>query len=51
MLFRSLTEARLEYVKEKLREMGEGGEDTLNAVMVQTVRQQASGKGYTFEKE
>lgn len=48
---KALTEARLEYVKEKLREMGEGGEDTLNAVMVQTVRQQASGKGYTFEKE
>lgn len=48
---KDLTGARLEYVKAKLREMGEGEEDTLNAVMVQTVRQQASVKGYTFEKD
>ena len=31
--------------------MGEDGEDTLNAVVVQTVRQQAEAKGYAFEKE
>ncbi|MEC9054010.1 MAG: vWA domain-containing protein, partial [Verrucomicrobiota bacterium] len=44
---KALTGDRLVYVKAKLREMGEGEEDTLNAVMVETVRQQASVKGYT----
>ena len=46
-----LTKARGEFVKAKLKEMGEDGEDTLNAVVVQTVRQQAEAKGYAFEKE
>ena len=46
-----LTKARGEFVKAKLKEMGEEGEDTLNAVVVQTVRQQAEAKGYAFEKE
>ena len=46
-----LSKARGEFVKAKLKEMGEDGEDTLNAVVVQTVRQQAEAKGYAFEKE
>ncbi|MBT44909.1 MAG: hypothetical protein CL922_05715 [Deltaproteobacteria bacterium] len=46
-----LTKARGEFVKAKLKEMGEDSEDTLDAVVVQTVRQQAEAKGYSFEKE
>ena len=35
----------------KLKEMGEDEEDTLNAVVVETVRLQVEAKGYAFEKE
>jgi len=46
-----LTKARGEFVNAKLKEMGEDEEDTLNAVVVETVRLQAEAKGYAFEKE
>ena len=44
-----LTKARGEFVRAKLKEMGQEDEDTLDAVVIQTVRQQAEAKGYDFE--
>ncbi len=45
-----LSKQRTEFVKAKLKEMGED-EDTLDKVVVQTVREQAGSKGYQFEKK
>lgn len=46
-----LSKQRAEFVKAKLKELGKESGDTIDAVVVQTVRQQAEGKGYKFEKE
>ena len=37
------------FVKAKREEMGQESGDTLDAVVVETVRQQAVKKGYTFK--
>ncbi|MDX1680529.1 MAG: vWA domain-containing protein [Akkermansiaceae bacterium] len=45
-----LNKERREFVEEKLKEMGDEGANTLDKVMVSTVRAQASKKGYEFEE-
>lgn len=46
---RDLNEERQKFVQAKLKEQGESN-DTLDRVVVDTVREQAQGKGYQFEK-
>ena len=46
-----LNKKREVFVTNKRKEMSEGGEDTLDQVVVRTVREQASKKGYAFEKK
>lgn len=46
-----LSKQRAEFVSAKLKELGENSDDTLDKVVVQTVRQQAETKGYKFEKK
>lgn len=43
-----LSAERKKFVAAKMKEAGEGGEDTLDAVMSKTVREQAVKKGYEF---
>ncbi len=45
-----LTKERASFVEAKLEELGEDG-DTLDKVVVQTVREQAEAKGYKFAKK
>ncbi len=45
-----LTKERASFVEAKLKELGEDG-DTLDKVVVQTVREQAEAKGYKFSKK
>jgi hypothetical protein len=45
-----LTKKRATFVEAKLKELGEDG-DTLDKVVVQTVREQAEAKGYKFAKK
>ena len=45
-----LTKERASFVEAKLKEQGEDG-DTLDKVVVQTVREQAEAKGYKFAKK
>ncbi len=45
-----LTKERASFVEAKLKELGEDG-DTLDKVVVQTVREQAEAKGYKFAKK
>jgi hypothetical protein len=45
----ALNKERGEFVENKLKEMGENTDDTLDKVMVGTVREQAARKGYKFE--
>ena len=44
-----LSKERTMFVKAKREEMGQESGDTLDAVVVETVRQQAVKKGYTFK--
>lgn len=46
----SLNEARKKFVAEKRKEAAEGGGNTLDEVVTKTVRDQATKKGYQFEK-
>ncbi len=46
-----LSKARSEFVRAKREELGQKSEDTLDAVVVETVREQAGNKGYTFKKD
>jgi hypothetical protein len=46
----TLNKQREQFVADKLKEAGEGAEDTLDAVVTRTVREQAVKKGYDFEK-
>ena len=46
-----LNKKRNAFVAEKRKEMADGEENTLDKVMVTTVREQAQKKGYAFEKE
>ena len=45
-----LTKKREEFVKARLKELGED-ENTLDKVVVETVREQAGAKGYRFGAE
>jgi hypothetical protein len=45
-----LTKKRASFVEARLKELGEDG-DTLDKVVVQTVREQAEAKGYKFAKK
>ena len=45
-----LNKEREVFVNAKRKEMGEGAENTLDKVVAGTVREQASKKGYSFEK-
>jgi hypothetical protein len=45
-----LTKERASFVEARLKELGEDG-DTLDKVVVQTVREQAEAKGYKFAKK
>jgi len=45
-----LNKQREDFVAKKLKEMGDEGADTLDKVMVRTVRDQAAKKGYEFGK-
>lgn len=46
-----LNKDREEFVVEKRKELGEDAENTLDKVVVNTVRDQARSKGYKFEKK
>lgn len=46
----TLNKARQEFVDAKLKELGEDDENTLDKVVVRTVREQATKKGYSFKK-
>lgn len=48
---RELSKKRDDFVAAKLKEMGEDTEDTLDKVVIGTVRDQAHKKGYRFEKD
>lgn len=47
---RKLHEARQEFVQKELKKLGEE-DNTLDKVVAETVREQAAGKGYSFDKK
>ena len=45
-----LNKKRILFISKKLKEMGESGEDTLDSVMIKSLRTQAKARGFSFEE-